>query len=150
MKHASYTSWFAITLLLWASSALAEPLLEVRDAWVQATVPGQPVAGAYMTLRSPVASRLVAVSSNVSKSADVHSMSMDNGVMRMRQVKAYDIPAGRVFELSPGGAHLMLVDLKAPLKQGTKVPLTLRFEKGGEIRVELEVRALGAHGGHMH
>ena len=72
--------------------------------------------------------------------------------MRMREVKAYDIPAKGGFELKPGGAHLMLVDLKAPLKDGSKVPMTLRFEKAGEVKVELQVRALGAsgHGSHQH
>jgi copper(I)-binding protein len=69
--------------------------------------------------------------------------------MRMREVKAYDIPAKGSFELAPGGAHLMLVDLKAPLKEGAKVPMTLRFEKAGEVKVELQVRALGASGHQM-
>ena len=71
--------------------------------------------------------------------------------MRMREVNAFDVPAGGMFELKPGGAHLMLVDLKRPLKQGDKLPLTLKLEKGGELKLELSVEEIGArqpaHGG---
>lgn len=144
MKHASYAWWFATTLLLWTSSALAQRSLEVRDAWVQATVPGQPVAGAYMTLRSPVASRLVAVSSNVSKNADVHSMSMDNGVMRMRHVESLDLPAHKAVTLAPGGLHLMLAGLAQPLKPGdvVEIEFTTVDAAGGKstTRVQASVR----------
>ncbi|HXJ08268.1 MAG TPA: copper chaperone PCu(A)C, partial [Burkholderiales bacterium] len=66
-------------------------------------------------------------------------------------VKGYDVPAKGSYELKPGGAHLMLVDIKRPLKEGDKVPLVLRFQKAGEVKVDLEVKALGApagHGGH--
>jgi copper(I)-binding protein len=71
--------------------------------------------------------------------------------MRMREVKGYDVPAKGSFELKPGGAHLMLVDIKRPLKEGDKVPLVLRFQNAGEMKVELEVKSLGAqkdHGSH--
>ena len=64
--------------------------------------------------------------------------------MQMREVKGYDVPAAGTFELKPGGAHLMLMDLKRPLKEGEKVPLTLKFEKGGELKLELSVEEMGA------
>jgi copper(I)-binding protein len=137
-----------LALCFFATSVFAQ--VRVEDAWSRATPPGAKVGAGYMKISAGVADRLVGASSPAAARVELHVSEQKGDVMRMRQVKAYDIPAGRVFELSPGGAHLMLVDLKAPLKQGTKVPLTLRFEKGGEIRVELEVRALGAHGGHMH
>ena len=143
MKRASYASWFAITLLLWASSVLAEPSLEVRDAWIQATVPGQAVAGAYMTLRSPVASRLVAVSSNVSNSADVHSMAMDNGVMRMRHVESLDLPADKAVTLAPGGLHLMLAGLARQLKPGDMVEFRFTTVDGAGRKSTTEVQAPG-------
>ena len=80
----------------------------------------------------------------------MHVTEKKGEVLRMREVKAYDIPAKGSFALSPGGSHLMLIDLKAPLKEGMKVPLTLRFEKAGEIKVEVQVRALGASSHHGH
>jgi copper(I)-binding protein len=86
-------------------------------------------------------------------------MTMDGDVMRMRQVDAIDVPAGRTVELKPGGLHLMFMDLKAPLTNGTRFPLTLRFEKAGEVQVQVQVQPLppagaaaggGHHGTHKH
>ena len=87
--------------------------------------------------------------------AEMHEMAMDGSVMRMRQVDAIDLPAGQAVELKPGGLHIMLMDLKAPLKAGDTVPLTLRFEKAGEHTVQVPVRAAPAaaasgHGHHHH
>jgi hypothetical protein len=99
---------------------------------------------------SGAADRLVGASSPAAAKVELHVTEKKGDVMRMREVKAYDIPAKGSFELAPGGAHLMLVDLKAPFKEGAKVPLTLRFEKAGEVKVELQVRALGASGHGSH
>ena len=123
--------------------------VKIEDPWARATPPGAKIGAAYMKITSTSADRLVGASSPAAARVELHVTEKKGDVMRMRQVKAYDIPAGGSFKLSPGGAHLMLVDLKAPLKEGTKVPVTLRFEKAGEVKVELEVRALGASGGHM-
>ena len=71
-------------------------------------------------------------------------------VMRMREVKGYELPANGSFELKPGGAHLMLVDIKRPLKEGEKVPVVLRFEKAGEVKTELAVQGMGAQSAHAH
>jgi hypothetical protein len=84
----------------------------------------------------------VGASSPAAAKVELHVTMKQGEMMMMREAKGYDIPAGGSFELAPSGAHLMLVDLKAPLKQGAKVPLTLRFEKAGEVKVELEVRPL--------
>ena len=129
--------------------AFAATTITVQDPWTRATPPGSKVGAGYMAIKSAAADRLIGASSPAAAKVEMHVTEKNGDVLRMRQVKAYDIPAGGSFKLSPGGAHLMLVDLKAPLKEGTKVPVTLRFEKGGEIKVELEVRALRASGAHM-
>src|SRR5262245_7644477 len=103
-----------------------------------------------MTIKSAAADRLIGASSPAAARVELHVTEKKGDVLRMREVKSYAIPAGGSFELAPSGAHLMLVDLKAPLKEGTKVPLTLRFEKAGEVKVELQVRALGVSGQHSH
>jgi copper(I)-binding protein len=139
---------YAIFLLcLVASSALAQ--VRVEEPWARATAPGAKVGAGYMKFSTTVADRLIGASSPAAARVEMHVTMKQGDVMRMREVKAYDIPAGGGFALEPGGAHLMLVDLKAPLKEGTRVPMTLRFEKGGEVKVELQVRALGASGHQM-
>jgi copper(I)-binding protein len=138
-----------VTNLLVAVLLAAVTPLKVDDPWARATPPGAKVGAAYMKITGATADKLVGASSPAAARVELHVTEKKGDVMRMREVKAYDIPAGGSFELAPGGSHLMLVDLKSPLKQGTKVPLTLRFEKAGEVKVELEVRALGASG-HGH
>lgn len=137
-----------MTSLLVALLLAATPV-KIEDPWTRATPPGARVAAGYLKITSGAADRLIGASSPRAARVELHVVEMTGGVMRMRQVKGYDIPAGGSFELSPGGAHLMLVDLKAPFKEGAKIPVTLRFEKGGEVKVELQVRALGASG-HSH
>jgi len=137
-----------VTHLLIALLIAATPV-KIEDPWARATPPGAKIGAAYMKIIGTAADRLVGASSPAAAKVELHVTEKQGDVMRMRQVKAYDIPAMGGFELAPGGAHLMLVDLKAPLKEGAKVPLTLRFEKAGEVKVELQVRALGASG-HSH
>jgi copper(I)-binding protein len=129
---------------------LAATPVKIEDPWTRATAPGAKVGAGYMKITSAAPDRLVGASTPAAGRVELHVTSKEGDVMRMREVKAYDIPAKGGFELKPGGAHLMLVDLKAPLKQGTKVPVTLRFEKAGEVKVELQVRALGAVRQHSH
>jgi copper(I)-binding protein len=129
---------------------LAATPVKIEDPWTRATAPGAKVGAGYMKITSTAPDRLVGASTPAAGRVELHVTSKEGEVMRMREVKAYDIPAKGGFELKPGGAHLMLVDLKAPLKQGTKVPVTLRFEKAGEVKVELQVRALGAVRQHSH
>jgi copper(I)-binding protein len=129
---------------------LAAMPIKIEDPWSRATAPGAKVGAGYMKITSDAADRLLGASTPAAARVELHITVKEGEVMRMREVKAYDIPAKGGFELKPGGAHLMLVDLKAPLKEGTKVPMTLRFEKAGEVKAELQVRALGASGGHHH
>jgi copper(I)-binding protein len=123
----------------------APPTVEVTDAWVRATVPGQPVAGAYLTIRSARAAKLVGVKSPVAKNAEIHSMSDAGGVMRMRKLDALALPAGEPVKLTSGGNHIMLLEIKRQLKPGEKVPITLLVEQGGKkkalaVEVEAKVR----------
>lgn len=116
--------------------------VEVKDAWVRATVPGQSATGAFMTLKAKSNTRLVGVSSAVAGVAEVHEMKMDGGVMKMRALEGgLALPQGSPVELKPGGYHLMLMDLKQPLKKDSTVALTLilRDEKGVESRMELKL-----------
>lgn len=142
-----------ITLLLACGSAIAQTAaVKVEGAWARATVQGQKASGAFMKLTAPQGAKLVRVESPVAGVAEVHEMSMDGGVMRMRALPALDLPAGKAVELKPGGYHLMLQDLKAPLAKGTSVPVTLVFQdaKGAEssqqLNVPVDTRAPGGMG----
>jgi len=127
--------------------------VKVENAWARATPPGAKIAAGYMTIRNAgAADRLLSASSPAAEKVQTHVTTKDGDVSRMREVKGYALPAKGTLELAPNGSHLMLVNIKAPLKEGDKVPLVLRFEKAGEVRTELAVRPLGAaaHDGHMH
>ena len=142
-------------VLLLSMAFVAWPALAqitVSDAWTRATAPGAKIAAGYMTLRnaSKTPDKLVAASSPAAQKVETHVTVRDGDVFRMREVKGYEIPGGGSFELKPGGAHLMLVSLKAPLKEGNKVPLTLRFERAGEVKTELHVGRLTDTGKHNH
>ena len=123
-----------------AAPALAQ--VKVENAWARATPPGAKIGAGYMKISSAKADRLIGAATPAAAKVEMHVTQKQGDMMMMREVRGYDIPAGGSFELAPAGAHLMLVDLKAPLKEGTRVPLTLRFEKAGEVKVELEVRPL--------
>ena len=124
--------------------------LEIEKPWARATPPGAAVGGGYLTIRNKGAAgdRLVGVSSPASARVEMHEMAMEKDVMRMREVKGVDVPAKKSVEFRPGGFHLMLMELKAPLRQGDKVPVTLRFEKAGEVKTELVVEDLASGIGH--
>lgn len=95
--------------------------------------------------------RLLSASTSIARAVELHTHVRDGDVMRMRPVEAIVLPPGETVELRPGGYHVMLIGLTEPLVQGTRVPLTLRFERAGEVRVELAVEAAGARGaGHGH
>ena len=140
----------AVVLLLAFAASPAVAQITVSDAWTRATAPGAKIAAGYMTIRnaSKSADRLVGVSSPAAQKVEPHVTVKDGDIYRMREVKGYDIPAGGSFELKPGGAHLMLMNIKAPFKEGDKVPLTLRFEHAGEVKTELRVGRLTGTGQH--
>ncbi len=102
--------------------------VDVDHAWARATLPAQMASGAYMTVTSAMPARIIGVSSPLAGVAQVHEMAMQGSTMRMHAVGALDLPAGKAVELKPGGYHVMLMDLKQPLRKGDKLPLTLRIE----------------------
>lgn len=124
--------------------------VQVEKPWARATVPGAAVGGGYLVIRNngAAADRLVGVTSPVSARVEMHEMAMEKDVMRMREVKGVAVPARGAVEFKPGGYHLMFMELKAPLKPGDKVPVTLRFERAGEVKADFAVEAAGAGGGH--
>ena len=87
--------------------------------------------------------RLIGAASPAAAKVELHVHSPEGGIMRMREVPAYEVPAKGSFELKPGGAHLMFIDIKRPFKEGEKVPVRLRFEKAGEISADFDVGSLG-------
>ena len=123
----------------------AHAQVQIERPWTRATAPGAKVAGGYMLIRNSgaAADRLVSASSPGAGKVELHVHINDNGVMKMREVPGYDVPAKGSFELKPGGAHLMFLDIKQPLKEGEKLPVTLKFEKAGEVRAEFHVGRLG-------
>ena len=129
--------------LLGVSSVQAA--VAISDAWVRKNAPGQVVGAAYMTLKSPQDSTLVFVESPIAGSVEVHSMTMNNGVMKMRKLEELPLKAGNPEKLAPGGFHLMLFDLKKPLKNGENVDFKLCFkDKAGNIthqQVSLPVKS---------
>ena len=121
--------------------------VDVKDAWVRVSVPGQKATGAFMKITAREGSRLVAASSPVAGVTEVHEMKMDGNVMTMRAVQGgLELPAGKTVELKPGGLHVMLLDLKAALPKDSTIPLTLVFRdgKGVESKVELKVPVASA------
>ena len=119
----------------WAQVTVSAP-------WVRGTVQGQKATGAFMQLKSADGAALVAAESPVAGIVEIHEMKMEGNVMRMRAVPKIELPAGRAVELKPGGYHVMLMDLKQPLKQGESVPIRLKFQGKDGKPQELEVRAV--------
>ena len=123
--------------------------LVISQAWTRATPNGAKIGTGYFTIenKGTTADKLVGVSGEVSDKIEVHEMSMNNGVMKMRPVDGgLTIEPGKTVKLAPSGYHLMIMDLKSPLKQGGKVPVTLEFEKAGKVAVMLDVQGIGAQG----
>jgi copper(I)-binding protein len=140
----------------WAQEAQSQPApadpcnLKIEDPWIRATVPGQSGTGAFMRLTAGQACRLVAVRSPIAGVAQIHRMTMEGGVMRMREVEGgLPLPAGQAVTLAPGGLHLMLMDLKQSVAAGASVSMTLTVQNPqtgtrGQIAIDAPVRALGA------
>lgn len=137
----------AASLPAWAAS------VSVTDAWARATMPGQKVSAAYMQIRADAPARLLSATSPVVPRVEVHEMKMDGSVMRMRQLQAVELPAGKTVSLEPGGLHIMLMNLPKPIAAGDVIPLTLVIESGGAqqtVEVKAEARAPGRGPMHGH
>ena len=148
----------ALTGIVLAAVLLAAPVradevragdLVITQAWSRATPGGAKIGGGYLTIENKGATpdRLIGGSADVAARVQLHEMTMADGVMKMRPVEGgLTIDPGKTVKLAPSGYHLMIMDLKSPLKQGDKVPVTLEFEKAGKVAVTLDVEGIGSQG----
>ena len=145
-------SVLCVFALITSASAIAAANVKVTHAWARASAPGQTTAVVYLDLKSDTDAALTSAKSTRAERVELHAMSMDNGVMRMRPVERVELPAAKTVNLAPNGTHLMLVNVKEPLKAGERVPLTLTIAKAGHrpatVKVQAEVRSL--HDAHHH
>jgi periplasmic copper chaperone A len=161
MPFAKHLITAALTTVC-AVSAFAQNVT-VTDAWARATVQGQKATGAFMKITAKDNAKLVGVSSPAAGVAEIHEMTMDKDVMRMSALpNGLDVPAGKTVELKPGGYHVMLMDLKAPLAKDTTVPMTLTFQdakgvKSKVVQVDMQMPMMQHpkqmehnHGDHKH
>lgn len=152
MSNLNRLGWLLAALLVSFASYAGD--IEISGVWTRATAPGQDQAGMDLSITSKQPAILVGVSSPACKAVELHSMTTEGGMMRMREVKAIELPAGKRVNLSESGYHLMLNGLKAPLKEGETVPLTLNIKVGkqGVVKVETksEVKSLTATEAESH
>jgi hypothetical protein len=135
-------SFISVALVMGATAAQAQ--ISIDNAWARSTVPGQKATGVFMTIASEKPVTLVKASSPAIKTVEVHEMKVIDGVMKMREVAGVEVLPGKVTELKPGGYHVMLMNLEAPISAGSKVPLLLTFKdaagKESSVKIEAEVR----------
>ncbi len=134
MRYFLFIVFFSMSL-----PALAQ--IDIENPWSRATAPGAKLAAGYMVIRNRSASpdRLIGASSPLAARMETHVTVKDGEILRMREVKGYDVPAKGSYELKPGGAHLMFVDIRRPFKDGDKIPVTLRLQNAGEVKAEFQV-----------
>jgi copper(I)-binding protein len=147
------TIMLAAALMLVAAPGFAQSYkagtIEIAQPWARATPKGATIGAGYMKIRNTGTEpdRLVGGSISFAQRLEVHSMTMEQGVMKMREVKdGLEIKPGETAELKPGGYHVMFVGLKEPLKQGEDLTVTLKFAKAGTVEVKYPVEAVGAGG----
>ena len=140
-----------VSALLTMPAVAAAPALHV-SGWARPTVPGQTAGAAYLTIHNagPAADRLIGVASSVAASASVHQTSNVGGVSRMRAADRLAVAPGKALVMAPGGLHVMLMGLKSPLRPGTRLPLTLRFERAGLVRTTVPIQMSAPDAGHVH
>jgi copper(I)-binding protein len=142
---------FPILATLLAVPARADDVkagdLVISQAWSRATPGGAKTGGGFLTIenKGTAPDKLTGASADFAGKIEVHEMAMNNGLMKMRPVEGgLTIDPGKTVKLAPGGLHLMMMNLKNPLKQGDKLPVTLQFEKAGKVTITLDVQAVGA------
>ena len=136
MKQLIITGLLAITVTAWAQTTV-----KVEDAWVRGTVATQKATGAFMRLTPSANARLVEAKSPVAGVVEIHEMTLEKDIMKMRQIPGLDLAADRTMELKPGGYHVMLMDLKQPLKGGEQVPITLVLVDDAKKRFTQDIKA---------
>ncbi len=133
--------------------------LKLSAPWIRASVPGQVNGAGYVQIdnKTGQADRLISATTNGVNRVELHTIITDNGVAKMREVPGIDVPANGAVKLMPGGFHIMFLGLTAPFKADTTVPVTLKFEKAGEVKVDFEIKpptynpgAPSGHGSHRH
>lgn len=164
-KRATITLGFLVTVVSLFSSfgVLASDLvagdLKLMAPWVRASVPGQVNGAGYVQIdnKAKQGDRLVSASASGVNRVELHTIITENGVAKMREVTGIDVPASGSVKLSPGGFHIMFLGLTEPFKAGATVPVTLKFEKAGEVKVNFEIKpptynpgAATGHGSHRH
>jgi copper(I)-binding protein len=135
-----------------AAHGFAQGDLAIGHPWARETATGQSAGGGFLTIsnKGKTEDRLTGGSASIAREVQIHSMSMDGGIMRMRPVpKGLAIPAGQTVTLRPGSFHIMFMGLKRPLKRGEMVPVTLRFARAGAVKVAFKVEAV-TYGGPGH
>ncbi|MGD8909501.1 MAG: copper chaperone PCu(A)C [Chromatiales bacterium] len=146
MKIIRISSLLLVALMLLGGAVSAQVVDEVviDGAYVRAVPPGQPNSAAFMKVsnKGGAAHALVAGSSPAAAVVELHTHTMEDGMMRMRQVEKIDLPAGETVSLEPGGLHVMLIGLQQKLAPEKTIPLTLRFEDGSEVSLQVPVRKL--------
>jgi copper(I)-binding protein len=144
------------TLLALVVTLLAPPAvaadIRIEDSWARASLGQARNGAAYMTIHTigPQPDRLVAASSPVAGKVELHNNVVVGNVAQMRPVDAIEVTPGSPAVLQPGGLHVMLLDLRAPLQAGQSFPVTLRFERAGEVQVHVEIRAARGPSPHRH
>ena len=145
-------------LLLAAASVFSVPAeaddfvtgtITVSDPWARATAPAVPTGAVYMTIRTSGSEpdRLVSASSPAADVVELHTVGLDDsGIMRMREIDVIEVEPLAATSLAPGGLHVMLIGLEAPLMQGERFPLTLTFETAGDLEISVAVTTAGASG----
>ena len=164
MKYASLIALVALcfvaTPATHAQDVKARNLV-ISNPWARATPGGAKVAGGYITITNTgdQPERLMSAESDGAERVEIHEMATTNGVMTMRPLdRGLEIAPGQAVTLAPGGLHLMFMNIKRPLKEGTEVPVSLQFQRAGQVRTVLRVRGIGAQnsggetstGGHRH
>ena len=147
MSRFTHIGSAAVLAVLFGSNAYAQAPIRAEQPWARATAPQQKVGGAYVTLTSPANDALIGGSSPVAGRVEVHEMRMEDTIMRMRELPdGLTLPAGQAVALTPGGFHIMLLDLKQPLVAGQTVPVQLRFRTAPPLDLQLKVAPIGAQG----
>jgi copper(I)-binding protein len=165
-KHLSalaFTLLTGLTSFGMSSFAMATELvagdLKLTAPWIRASVPGQVNGAGYVQINNQAAQadRLISATTNGVNRVELHTIINENGVAKMREVPGIDVPASGVVKLMPGGFHIMFLGLSAPFKADTTVPVTLKFEKAGEVKVNFEIKpptfnpgAMSGHDSHKH
>lgn len=155
MSRFSHSITALLSTLMIASASYAQvnhAQVQVDDPWVRATVPQQTSTGAFMLLTAQVDRKLVSAASPVAEHVELHKMTMENDIMKMRQIPELTLVAGKPVALKPGGYHIMLIGLKKQIKAIDIVPMTLTFEDndGHRTHMQIQATARSLQGGHSH